>query len=103
MERLRLHHPESWCKERLIDLQREARSLLDGMDRRMDRLRRRLEEASARMDSLSPLAVLGRGYSIVRKLPEGSLVHRGGSLVKGDEVDITFAEGGARCRVESPR
>jgi exodeoxyribonuclease VII large subunit len=100
-ERLCLHHPESWLKERASDLRRETQSLFVAVQSGLEHFRIKLEQIAGRLESLSPLAVLGRGYSIVRKNPEGWVVLRGSSLAKGDEVDITFGEGQARCRVES--
>ncbi|MEX1051058.1 MAG: exodeoxyribonuclease VII large subunit, partial [Gemmatimonadales bacterium] len=49
--------------------QRLARSgdrLNAAMDRRMDRSRHRLGEAAARLDALSPLRVLERGFAVAR-------------------------------------
>jgi exodeoxyribonuclease VII large subunit len=59
----------------------------------------RVARAAAALDDLSPLAVLGRGYSLVRKLPEGAIVRSGAALAPGDEIDVRFAEGAARARV----
>ena len=52
-----------------LGLQRLARSgdrLNAAMDRRMDRSRHRLGEAAARLDALSPLRVLERGFAVAR-------------------------------------
>jgi len=59
----------------------------------------RLARASAALDGLSPLAVLGRGYSLVRTVPGGAIVRSAASVAVGDELDIRFAEGAARARV----
>jgi exodeoxyribonuclease VII large subunit len=51
---------------------------------------------------LSPLAVLRRGYSLVRRVPDGSIVRSAAALAPGDEVQISFAEGAARARILAP-
>lgn len=54
---------------------------------------RELANLSARLDSLSPLAVLGRGYAIVRKQPAGELVYAAAELTPGDELSIRLSRG----------
>jgi len=65
--------------------------------------RERLARAAAALDDLSPLAVLRRGYSLVRRLPEQEVVRSAHALAPGDEVEIAFAEGAVRARVEGGR
>jgi exodeoxyribonuclease VII large subunit len=63
--------------------------------------RDRLQRQSGRLDALSPLAVLERGYSIAHKLPEERIVKQAATLDAGDLLRVTFAAGKALCRVES--
>ena len=95
--RLAAQSPENRLKltgEKLsvLDKRRDAAFL-----RYMDRLERQLEEKAARLDSLSPLKVLSRGYSLVYK--EDSLLSSSESLSKGDKVKITFGSGGAEAEI----
>jgi len=53
--------------------------------------RRRLAEFAARLDSLSPLAVLARGYALVRRLPDGAIPRRADELARGDRLAIQLA------------
>jgi exodeoxyribonuclease VII large subunit len=50
--------------------------------------------------SMSPLAVLERGYSITRKLPEGWVVRSCREVKEGDQVSVRLARGEVECRVE---
>jgi exodeoxyribonuclease VII large subunit len=59
----------------------------------------RLGQAGARLDALSPLASLGRGYSICLK-PDGSIVSRKSQVRDGDEVGLRVSDGTIGCRVE---
>jgi exodeoxyribonuclease VII large subunit len=90
---------------------RENQQRLDeaavGLWRRFhDRLRQcneRLAANTARLDALSPLAVMRRGYSITHKLPEETIVKNADSLALGDRLRISFAHGSAICRVEEKK
>lgn len=77
-----------------------AARLRSAFQRREERARSRLQELATALHSLSPLAVLGRGYSLTRTLPEGKLVTNATQLKPGDLVRLTFAVGEAQARVE---
>ena len=53
-----------------------------------------------RMNDLSPLAVLDRGYSITSKLPEKTILKEAGCVRKGDGVHVRLARGQLLCVVE---
>jgi exodeoxyribonuclease VII large subunit len=67
---------------------------------RLARWKDRLSHGAGRLSSLSPLAVLERGYSITHKMPEGSIVKDSASVDIGDLLRITFARGKSLSRVE---
>jgi exodeoxyribonuclease VII large subunit len=76
---------------------------VDLLRRFRDRLRQSrdvLARVAGRLQALSPLAVLDRGYSIAHKLPEDHIVKDAATLSAGDRLRITFAAGKAVCRVE---
>jgi len=52
------------------------------------------------LDSLSPLSILARGYSITYKLPSCSLIKSSADVHRGDKVDIRLHEGNIICIVE---
>ncbi len=67
---------------------------------RMLRLRERLGHLAGRLGGVDPLAVLRRGYSIVYRVSNGSIVKDASSLQKGHRVRVDFAAGRAICQVE---
>jgi len=54
--------------------------------------RDRLAEIGARLDSLSPLAVLARGYGLVRRARDGAIVRRLADVSPGERLAIRVAE-----------
>jgi len=74
-------------------LENMRKGMITGIFRQVEGLRSRLAGLTALLDSLSPLAVLARGYAIVRTLPEGKVVRNAGDLSTGDPVGINVAKG----------
>ncbi|MCG6873905.1 MAG: exodeoxyribonuclease VII large subunit [Betaproteobacteria bacterium] len=59
----------------------------------------RLRALERSLAALDPIAVLERGYSIVRDR-EGHAVRDSAAVARGDRLDLTFARGMAQVRVE---
>jgi exodeoxyribonuclease VII large subunit len=61
---------------------------------------RRLEIASRELAAMSPEAVLARGFAVVRLSgeAEGRAIRDAEAIGPGEELDITFARGGARAK-----
>ncbi|SEH38620.1 Exodeoxyribonuclease VII large subunit [Ruminococcus flavefaciens] len=95
--RLSAQSPENRLKltaEKLagLDKRREA-----AFSRYYERLEHQLSERIAKLDSLSPLKVLSRGYSLVYK--EDKLLSSSEALEKGDKIKLTFGSGGAEAEI----
>jgi len=60
-----------------------------------------VERLAAELESLSPLAVLGRGYSLTERVDRGELVRDARELQPNDRLSTRFAHGRAVSRVES--
>lgn len=99
--RLRLKTPTI-----LLDRQRE---LLNSLSTRCDTAIQRMLDRSCettalsvgKLQVLSPLLTLSRGYALVNMLPDMIPVRDGKDLFPGDRLDIRFHHGGALCVVES--
>jgi exodeoxyribonuclease VII large subunit len=61
--------------------------------------RSRLELGVGRINALSPLAILGRGYAICRN-QQGIILREAARVAPGERVEVTLARGGLDCRVE---
>jgi len=64
------------------------------------RKRADLRTRAAQLDALSPLAILGRGYSVTWKAPGDVLVRRADQLKPGDAIRVRFGEGSAEATVQ---
>jgi exodeoxyribonuclease VII large subunit len=96
----RLADPERKLRETQQRVDELSVDLVRGLRDRMRQLKDRLVQRGGRLDALSPLAVLERGYSIAHKIPEERLVKDAAALDVGDLVRVTFAKGKAICQVE---
>jgi exodeoxyribonuclease VII large subunit len=74
-------------------LERQISVLTEG--RRMQ-----IESAMAQLNSLSPLAILGRGYSILTKVQDGTLLRRALDVRVGDDIVARLSEGQLKCTVK---
>ena len=62
--------------------------------------RSRLENTMARLDSLSPLAVLKRGYAIARRVPSMTILRGPDEVSIGEMIILRLSKGEIGCRVE---
>jgi exodeoxyribonuclease VII large subunit len=60
-----------------------------------------LSVSSGRLESLSPLSVLSRGYALVTSLPSGAAVKRVSQLVVSEDIKLQLSDGSAICKVRS--
>lgn len=82
---------------RLDDLEQR---MLRGLRQRVGQARQQTQALAARLETLSPLAVLGRGYSLTQRA-DGRVVRDATELSLGESLVTRFARGQAVSRVES--
>ena len=68
---------------------------------RLARSRSSLAESAARLESLSPLAMLGRGYALVRRERDGAIVRGVADVEAGEQLSVRVASAVLRAVVES--
>jgi exodeoxyribonuclease VII large subunit len=98
---LRLDHANPLLKIRdhRFILENLRKNVIAGWHDMMAGLKAQVETNLAVLDTLSPLAVLGRGYSIVKKLPEGLIVKEAASVAVGSNVDVKVSSGSFQAKV----
>ncbi|MGH9254389.1 MAG: exodeoxyribonuclease VII large subunit [Vicinamibacterales bacterium] len=62
---------------------------------------RQLRSAAARLEALSPLAVLGRGYAVCWNGERTTIIRDAAIVSAGDRVRVTLAHGELDCEVKS--
>lgn len=77
------------------------KNMIAGTHNIMESLKNRLHTRMAVLDSLSPLVVLNRGYAIVRRLPDGSIVRKADEVSEDSTVEVIVASGRFAARVIS--
>lgn len=69
------------------------------MIHRLDLKKETIHGFMARLDNLSPLSILSRGYSITRKLPSLNILRSSSDVESGESVEVTLHEGKIVCIV----
>ena len=71
--------------------------------RRLHRATARMREYAGRLESLSPLAVLARGYAVCWNADQTRIIRRAAQASVGDRVTVTLSEGELNCDVRDVR
>jgi len=99
---LRLLHqnPEGKISERKILLKNIQKDLFNNLSDRLAALKEQLRKNSAVLESLNPLGVLQRGYSITRSMESGMIIRQAVDLSIGEDVNIQLARGNFNAKIE---
>lgn len=114
--RLRLEHQKErnlWWKERLfahnpalqahnlnVILEQNKYKLLKNFNKNIDSKSAQLREMDLQLKTLSPIAILKRGYSITRTIPDLKLVLDPKSVSIDQDLEVLIAKGTLTCRVK---
>jgi exodeoxyribonuclease VII large subunit len=99
-ETLMLNSPLHMISILSQELAFHKRSLTQALTGCLDRKKRDTYSITDRLDSLSPLSILKRGYSIARKVPEMNIIKDSAQVKSGDEVNILLSRGNIDCLVK---
>ena len=87
------HHDPRQMLARALERSNIAHTRIErSLERTLRRARARLDASEARLRSLSPLAVLERGYALVLAT-DGSVIRSVGQLAQGDRVRTRLSDG----------
>ncbi|HCM1070463.1 exodeoxyribonuclease VII large subunit [Vibrio parahaemolyticus] len=90
--RLQLNSPAKHLAQQKSRLERVEHKLLDAMDRKLLTMRHQLAIAAEKLDTVSPLATLKRGYSITQT-EQGKVVRSADDVKMGDLLVTRLANG----------
>lgn len=104
--RLRLPHPGHRLERLSQDLDYLQNQLQQNIQQNLQHKRQNLRHASSRLQALSPLAILNRGYSIVHKTGHGTkpgpILTQATQSKTGDKLTIDLAKGRLYAEVMKP-
>ncbi len=93
-----LTDPEVYLGAKAMALDYARNALLAAGERLVADKRRAYIAGAAKLDALSPLKVLGRGYAIAQK--DGKTLRRAAEARVGDTMEVMLAEGRLGCVVQ---
>jgi exodeoxyribonuclease VII large subunit len=94
-----LQDPRRLWEQRSQRVDELAARLPDALRRAVERLEMRLRVSAGKLDAISPLKVLGRGYAIAES--RGKVLYRKSQVKEGDVVRVRLSEGEINCEVTS--
>lgn len=97
-----LQSPINYVNERRMLLDHTAQKLTAAAQRNFTGQKQRFVRLTAKLDALSPLKVLSRGYSLVIDA-DGHVVQRAEQVTVGDRVDIKLHQGSLSASVTAIR
>ena len=98
--RLYRRHPEIALHEWQLRFSYLQTRLATGMRQTLQQQQQRARLAVHRLDTLSPLATLERGYAIVRRADTNLIVRNAQDISPGERVQARLAQGSLLCVVE---
>ena len=78
----------------------ERHSLILQMAGKMKDCRMHLSRTAGRLKDVSPSTILGRGFSITRRVPDGVVLRCASDVEMGGRVRVTLSQGELECLVE---
>jgi exodeoxyribonuclease VII large subunit len=99
-ERLYLQNPIQKVKTLRLTLLETGKRLGQTMSHSIEIQRQKMEGIFGKLESLSPLSILQRGYSITRKLPSLQILRDVVLVKEGDKVEVKLHKGILLCGVE---
>jgi len=89
----RLKTPTEMVRIQRLQLRQLEQRLQRAMTGMIEQQNHKLALQLGRLESLSPLAVLLRGYAVVKSVKNGTVVHSSAELEMGERLQIKFAHG----------
>jgi len=100
-ERLSSHSPHKKLQQQRHALSQLQQRLHKAQTKQLQQQRLKLAALGRTLHAVSPLATLGRGYSVTRSLESKNIVHDSTTLAIGEQIETQFAQGKVVSRVEN--
>ncbi|MEW5924914.1 MAG: exodeoxyribonuclease VII large subunit [Candidatus Zixiibacteriota bacterium] len=103
MNRPVYQRPESYVREREQTLDNLLRHFENAGKNILEKKKNNLSLSLSRLESLSPLAILKRGYAVLMKLPGGETVKSIEALTCGDIIEAVLQDGSATAVIKETK
>ena len=97
--RLSVANAQRIFQNRQLELDRTVDRLADRVNQKLQICKSAAARLATRIDALSPLKVMARGFSVVTK--DGACVASVSNLNTGDNISVSMCDGNANCIVTS--
>lgn len=94
-----MRQPDAYLQQQELHLEMLRQRLEHSGEVVLARNRQRFERTAAKLDALSPLKVLGRGYAMITR--EDSVIRETAQLAPGDAITVNLSDGTAQCTVNT--
>ena len=102
-ESLLIRNPVQRVKSLRLFISEERKRLGQEIRYSIEIQRHRMKGILGKLDSLSPISILQRGYSITRKLPSLQILKDASYVKEGDKVEVKLYQGTLLCGVEKTK
>ena len=94
-----MRQPDAYLQQQQLYLEMLRQRLEHSGEVLLVKNRQRFERTAAKLDALSPLKVLGRGYAMVTR--EDCVIRETAQLTPGDAITVSLSDGTAQCTVNT--
>lgn len=95
-----LSDPMAYLQDRRLQLDFVHQKLTNAAEKLVSDDARRYAQLTAKLDALSPLKVLGRGYAMAQKA-DGTVLRNSEQVSDGEKIRVRLAEGSIGCTVDN--
>jgi exodeoxyribonuclease VII large subunit len=99
-DRLLINSPSNQSRNLNIMVEQNAYKLLKLINIIIDKKSADLRKLSVQLQTLSPISILKRGYSITRTIPDLNVVMDPKMVAIGQDLEVMVAKGTLTCRVK---
>lgn len=100
---LRSKSPALHVRRDLLIVPQLRSRVIAAMNHSLKQKAQQIHAYQGRLNGLSPLAILDRGYGILETIPGGQIIRDAGQISVGEEILARLARGQIRCTVEEVR
>jgi exodeoxyribonuclease VII large subunit len=99
-DRLAANTPRILLKKSRIQLEQTSNNLLKSLIICKHSRQIKIRELTAKLEALNPLAILARGYSVTRTIPDAIIVKDSHLVALDQDLEVMLAKGRLLCRVQ---